>query len=86
MKSSKTIDKINNRLFIVFPLIVFFGFASFMFILCNISLIISGGTINGLVEGDVIPFKFGLSIPVFTILSMYYLKLTSILERIEERS
>lgn len=86
MKSSKIIDKINNRLFIVLPLILFFGFTSFMFILCNMSLIVSGGTINSLIQGDVIPLQFGLSIPVFMILSIYYLKLTSVLERIEERS
>ena len=86
MKSSKVIDKINNRLFILLPLILISGFASFMYILCNTSLIISGGNIQELIEGNVIPFKMGLSIPIFIILSLYYFKLTSILNRIEERS
>ena len=86
MKSSKLIDKLNNRLFILFPFILMFGFASFMFILCNVSLIVSGGNIYDLLGGDVIPFKLGLSIPIFIILTIYYLKLTSILNRIEERS
>ena len=86
MKSSKIVDQINNRIFIILPLILISGFLSFMFLICNISLIMSGGNIYDLISGDVIPLKIGLSIPIFSIALIYYLKLSSILNRIEERS
>lgn len=86
MKSSNIIDKINNRITLIFPLIIISGFLSFMFMLCNLALIVSGGTINQLINGTTIPFAIGFSIPLFMILLFYYFKLTSVLERIEERS
>ena len=86
MKSSEIISKINNRITLVFPLIIISGFLSFMFMLCNLALIITGGTISQLINGTTIPFEIGLSIPLFVVLLIYYNKLASILNRIEERS
>ena len=86
MKSSSTINKINNRIIVIFPLIIISGFASFMFFVCNFSLLMTGGNIHQLINGCTIPFEMGLCIPVFTLLVVYYLKLSSILNRIEERS
>lgn len=86
MKSSNIIDKINNRINLIFPLIIVSGFLSFMFMLCNLALIVSGGTINQLISGSTIPFEIGFSIPLFMVLLFYYLKLSSTLNKIEERS
>ena len=67
MKSSEIISKINNRITLVFPLIIISGFLSFMFMLCNLALIITGGTISQLINGTTIPFEIGLSIPLFIV-------------------
>ena len=89
MKSSKLIDKLNNRINIAFFAILLTGFASFMFTICNIACIVSDGFnlyLIQLINGNIIPLKLGLSIPLFILSIFYYNKLSSILNRIEERS
>lgn len=90
MKSSKIIEKINNRLFITLPLLLLTGFVSFMFILCNTAYCITSISIQTyliqLIKGNIMPIYIGLCIPLFILLLIYFNKLTALKEKIEERS
>lgn len=86
MKSSKVIEKINNRILIIFPLLLLTAFVSFMFVLCNIAYYIAAINLQNLIEGNIMPIYIALSIPLFVLLLVYFNKLISLKEKIEERS
>ena len=90
MKSSKVIEKINNRILIIFPLLLLTSFVSFMFVLCNIAYYIAAINLQNyliqLIEGNIMPIYIALSIPLFVLLLVYFNKLISLKEKIEERS
>ena len=89
MKSSKLIDQLNNRLFITLPLLLISGLAAFLILLSNLAFIIKHNIdyyINQLIGGYIMPMYMALSIPIFIIILIYYIKLSNTLERVEERS
>ena len=88
MKSSKTVEKINNRILVTIPLLVMSGFTAIMTIVCNGALFIDGGInyFHQFLSSSILPIEFCLSIPIFGLILIYHHKLISIKHKIEERS
>ncbi len=88
MKSSKIIEKINNRLLVSFFLLIITGFIAAITVIFNCALLMEEGIkyIPLFLNGSFIPLEFTISIPLFVLLTIYYNKLLVIKHKIEERS
>lgn len=88
MKSSKVMEKINNRLLAAFFLLLITGFIATVTVIFNCAFLIDEGIeyIPQFFKSTVIPIEFVASIPLFILLAIYYNKLLILKHKIEERS
>ena len=88
MKSSKIIEKINNRLLASFFLLLPTGFIAAVTVVFNCAFFIDEGIayIPQFFKSSIIPIEFTASIPLFILLAIYYNKLLLLKHKIEERS